>query len=183
MSIRTILILFLSAAGGLVWAQTNAPKVPPVTSTEISSDSAVFDHNTRRLVYQGHVLVSDPKVKLRCALLTVDLPPEGKSRPTNIVAETGVTVDFIDDKGMTNHLTANKAVYVYNVVGTVTNGTVTFTGTPGNPPRVEAPQFNVVSEPLVWDMATGKYFLTNQVITIKQSAMNGTNGAPINFFK
>ena len=183
MNTRIIPVLFLLAACSPLWAQTNAVKVAPVKTTEISSDSAVFDNNAHRLVYTGNVLVSDPKIKLRCVRLTVDLPPEGQSRPTNIVAETDVTVDYLDAQGMTNHLTANKAVYRYNVVGTVTNGTVTFTGTPGNPPKVEAPKYDVVSEPLVWDMATDKYLLTNQVITIKQSALNGTNGAPMNFFK
>ena len=175
----------LAAACHLVWAQTNTPAVPAVTTTEISSDSAVFDNNSRRLIYQNHVLVSDPKVKMRCDRLTVDLPAEGQSRPTNIVAESAVVIDYLDEKGMTNHLTANKAVYAYSVVGAMTNWTVTFTGTPGTPPRVETPQFTVISEPLVRDIAQGKYLFTNEIITIKQSAMNGTNGngSPVNFFK
>jgi lipopolysaccharide export system protein LptA len=180
---RTISALFLAAAGGLVWAQTNASPVPAVTTTEISSDSAVFDNNSHRLIYQNHVLVIDPKVKLRCDRLTVDLPPAGQSRPTNIVAESAVVIDFLDDKGLTNHVTANKAVYAYHVVGTLTNGTVTFTGTPGNPPKVVTPQADIVSEPLVWDLVKDQYRLTNEVITIRQSAMKGTNGSPMSFFK
>ncbi|HEV2692141.1 MAG TPA: LptA/OstA family protein [Verrucomicrobiae bacterium] len=180
---RIILFLILAAVCLPAWAQKGAAKSTNAAPTEISSDSAVFDNNTRRLIYTGHVLVVDPKVVLHCATLTVDLPPEGQSRPTNIVAETGVNIDYVDEKGTTNHLTANKAVYTYHVIGGVTNGTIVFTGTPGNPPKVQNPQFSVVSEPLVRDLVTDKYHFTNEIITINQSAMNGTNATQMNFFK
>ena len=199
---RVFLILLLAVAvGGLTRAQTNllksaSPKPPATQKTEIRSDSAVFDNNTRRLVYTGNVVVTDPKVIMRCDQLTVDLPPEGQNRPTNILAEaktpTGVTIDFTDEKGMTNHLTSSRAVYVYSVVNMVTNWTITFTGTPTNPatgtpaypPHVETEKYTVISEPLIRDLATDRYIFTNHIITIKQGLQNATNGgSPFNFMK
>ena len=79
------------------------------------------------MFYIGHVVVIDPKAKLWCGQLTVDLPAEG-GRPTNIVAITNVVIDTLDDKGQTNHITADKAVYTYSVLNSVTNETITFTG-------------------------------------------------------
>jgi len=180
---RIISALLSVVASVSLWAQTNTSTNVTVTTTEIRSHSAVYDNNTRRLIYQGNVVVTNPKVTLNCERLTVDLPSEGQSRPTNVVAETNVTADYVDAKGMTNHLTANMAVYVFSVAGTVTNWTVTFYGTPGNPPKVETPQFTVISEPLVRDIAADKYRFTNEIITIKQSAMNSTNAAQMNIFK
>lgn len=200
MRIFPILLLAVTT-GGLTWAQTNVSKsvpakAPATQKTEISSDSAVFDNNTRRLVYTGNVVVTDPKVIMHCDRLTVDLPPEGQNRPTNIVAEanapTGVTIDFRDEKGMTNHLTSSRAVYVYNVVNAVTNWTITFTGTPTNPvthtpaypPYVDTEKYTVISEPLIRDLATDRYIFTNHIITLKQGLQSGTNtSSPFNFMK
>jgi lipopolysaccharide export system protein LptA len=181
---KRILLLLLAAAGGPAWSQTNlpAPKAPE-PQVEISSDSGRFDGNTRRMIYSGHVLATDAKSKLRCEQLTVDLPAEG-GHPTNIVAETGVVIDRVDEKGQTNHITADKAVYSYSVVKGVTNEVATFTG--GNPtPKVENQQLIIVGEPLVMNLVTKQFSGQNYKTTFKQTPNAGgdTNATPLNFLK
>jgi len=118
---RFFLILLLAGSCGLVWAQTNAPaeKKPPAQPTEINSDSADFDLNTRRVVYRGHVAVIDPKIKLNCERLVVDLPESG-NHLSHISAETNVVIDLTDEKGDKYHVTSDSAVYAYSVVNSVT---------------------------------------------------------------
>lgn len=198
---RILFILLLAAAGGAVWAQTTAadPKHPrvetTVQTTEIFSDSAMFDDNVMRMVYIGHVLVVDPKLHLRCERLTVDLPPSGRhtnqlsgqvsgalsepsagpasGRPKSVVAETNVVIDFIDDKGFTNHVTSAKAVYTNSVVNAVTNELITFTGNP----LVDTPKGTIASEPLVWDVAANQFYFYSYHMVLHQSlTAEGTNG-------
>ena len=181
---KKILILLLAGTGSLVWAQTNTPaQSPPEQLTEISSDSGYFDGNTRQMVYLGHVFVNDPKAKLHCGRLTVDLPPDG-GHLTNIVAETNVVIDALDDKNQTNHITADKAVYGYSVANAATNETLTFTGE--NPmPRAENPQFIVMGEPLVLNLITKQYGGSNYKMIFKQNPNSGkgTNASPFDFLK
>jgi|SRR5579859_5529120 len=156
---KSLLILLL-LGGGWLWAQTNSP-APATHPTEVNSDSADFDLKLRRASYFGHVSVVDPKVKLTCALLVIDLPETGSSSGSghlsHVLAETNVIVDFTDDQGTKYHITSEKAVYVYKVVNSVTNETVTFTG---NPIATTA-QGAIYSEPMVWDRADGHLHFTN----------------------
>jgi lipopolysaccharide export system protein LptA len=166
---KKIVFLLLALAGGLALAQTNAPasKTPPHRPTVITSDSADFDLNIHQAIYRGHVLVDDPKVKMQCELLLVDLPTGGEHL-TNVVSDKNVVIDFTDEKGQTHHVTADRAVYAYSVVGSVTNETVTFTGNP----KVESPESTILSEPLVWDRAANKFHFFNQTMTFRQN-LNG----------
>lgn len=173
---KLIVILLLAVNCGLVWAQTNSPdQKPPEQQIEISSKSGHFDGITHQAVYLGDVFVTDATSKLHCERLTMYLPAEGGS-PTNIVAETNVVIDMLDDKGQTNHITADKAVYNYSVVGAVTNEIVTFTGgTPG--PKVESPQYTIWGDPLVLDLATKQYSGTNyhMIYKLPPGSGHGTN--------
>ncbi len=77
--------------------------------------------------------------------LTADLPRNGGD-PTNIVAETNVVIDYLDNKGLTNRISADKAVYDYHTATNdtviVTNEIVTFTVAPApTDPIAEGPQF------------------------------------------
>ena len=90
----------------LALVTTNAPPKPPPpprAPTHIDSDSADFDLNGHKAIYEGHVRVDDPQMKLTCALLTADLPQSG-GRINHIVAETNVVIDATDEKGATNHV-------------------------------------------------------------------------------
>jgi lipopolysaccharide export system protein LptA len=176
-------LLFLLLAGNCLMAaaQTNAPALSKkvLEQTFLTSDTGFFDGNKREMIYLGHVFVSDPKVKLTCEWLAVNLPAEGQ--PTNIVAETNVVIDFVDQKGQTNHVTSDKAVYAYSVVNSVTNETVTFTGNP----RVENPDVTILSEPLVWDRAANQFHFTNEKMIPRRNfeTGNGTNSSPFNLLK
>jgi lipopolysaccharide export system protein LptA len=181
---KNILILLLAGSGSLIWAQTNTPvQSPPTQLTEISSDSGHFDGNTRQMIYLGHVFVSDAKAELHCGQLTLDLPPDG-GHLTNIVAETSVMIDVLDEKGQTNHITADKAIYSYSVVNAVTNETITFTG--GNPmPKVENSRVIIWGEPLVLNLVTKQFSGSNYKTIFKPSlnSGNGTNATPFDFLK
>ncbi|HEX4350663.1 MAG TPA: LptA/OstA family protein, partial [Verrucomicrobiae bacterium] len=156
-TIKLLLVLFLSLSCGRAWAQTNTPTATPVEQVlNVDSDSGYYDGITNQMVYLGHVVVVyNMKDTLNCERLTVDIPAD-HGNPTNIVAETNVVVDVLDEKGGTNHITAGRAVYTYqllnpatnvvnnvtNVVYAATNEIVTFTL--GNPrPKVERPDATV----------------------------------------
>lgn len=176
---KIFLIALLAGSCGLAGAQTNAPvpKTPP-PPTEINSDSADFDLNSRRAIYRGHVEVIDQKIKLKCEWLAVDLPMTG-GQPTNIVAETNVVIDYVDG-GQTNHITSAKAVYAYSVANSVTNKIVTFTG---DHPRVETAEGWLTGEPLVWDFIHKKFHAANQRGGVNQNFNNGgTNASGIKLF-
>jgi lipopolysaccharide export system protein LptA len=186
---KIILMLLLAVNGGFAWAQTNAPGTTapatnaPPAQTVIDSKYWQFDGNTRQGIYLGDVVVTNPKGVLHCGQLIVDLPPDG-SHPTNIVAVTNVVIDALDEKGQTNHITADKAVYTYSVVNSVTNETIVFTG--GDPmPKVETPQFTGLGDPLTFDLITKKYSASNFKTIFKQppGLGNGTNASPFNFLK
>jgi len=177
-------IIFLLTAGfcGLAAAQTNvqlnshtnAPaakaKVParPHPPTEIDSDAADFDLNIHQGIYRGHVLVVDPQARLTCEWMQVDLPAGGEHL-SHVVATTNVVVDFIDQKGQTNHITSARMVYDYKVVNAVTNETVTWTGSP----VVEMPDMTIYSEPLVWDRVANQYHFTEPKMIPRNNG--GTN--------
>jgi hypothetical protein len=192
----------VAMGASLAQAQTNA--TAPAAAEQyvvITADSAYWDGNSNRIVYLGHVIVVDPaKARLSCSTLTVDLPADG-GQPTNIVAETGVTVDVIGEQGQTNHVTADKAVYAFslttNLVAAMpeaagahptsvsTNEVITFLG--GNPtPQVEGPQFVITGDPLVYDVGTKHFSCTNHLSMRSKPTANsghGTNASPFNLLK
>jgi lipopolysaccharide export system protein LptA len=196
-TIKFLSVLFLSANCGLAGAQTNTPaKNPTAQEVEIDSGSGYFDGITNQIVYTGHVFVTDHvKAWLNCERLTVDLPPNG-GHPTNIVAETNVVIDVLD-QGQTNHITADKAIYTYqllnpvtnvvaaitNVTYAVTNETVTFIG--GNPmPKVENPGYIIFGDPLVFNLTTKKFDgIQRSFAKPRPGSSNGTNASPFDFMK
>jgi lipopolysaccharide export system protein LptA len=187
-------VILLCLSWGLAGAQTNAPAGKPVEQDlDINSDSGYFDGITNQMVYLGHVFVIyNLKDTLNCERLTVDLPADHGS-PTNIVAETNVVVNVLDEKGETNHITADKAVYTYqllnpstnmvnnatNVVYAVTNEIITFTG--DNPmPRLVNPGGSVDAEPMIFDVIKRSFSFPHHVeMQFKQTSSPGkTNNSP-----
>jgi lipopolysaccharide transport protein LptA len=141
-------------------AQTNAPAAP----TWIDSDSAVFDRDGHQATYRGHVHVRDPGMKLNCEWLIINLPQSG-GRLNHIVAETNVVIDLLDEKGQTNHVTGDMAVYDYNVQGSVTNDTVTLTGNP----QVKNSMGTQGGDKITWYRITGKFNFKNPKGILNQS--------------
>jgi len=161
----------------LALVTTNAPppKPSPPAMTQIYSDSFDGDLNGRQAIYEGHVRVDSPQTKLTCARLTVDFPATG-GRINHAVAETNVVIDHTDEKGATNHITCDKAVYDYDVQGSVTNDTVTLTG---NLQIVNAQDTNT-ADVIVWDRANGHIHENNPHMSGENLGGAGpnTNGLP-----
>lgn len=177
-----ILLLSLAVGGGsLIWAQADSTTPQPAQQEiGLHSDHFQFDGSTRQLIYSDHVRATNAQGKLTCERLTISLPAEGalSSRPTNAVAEINVVIDFVD-KGDTNHLTCDKAIYDYNVVNGLTNETLTFTGHATN----TSSKAWITGEPLIWDNAKGRFSGSNFESHFKQPAGvgNGTNTTPFKF--
>src|SRR5258708_1490426 len=91
----SLLLLGCSAAG--LHAQTTNP-APAPPETEIFADTFDFEMKSKVAVYQHHVRVLDPKMKLTCEILTAKLPEAG-GKLDHILAETNVVIDFTDDRG------------------------------------------------------------------------------------
>lgn len=177
---KSLLILLL-LGGGCLWAQTNSPPPGP-HPTEVNSDSADFDMKLRRASYHGHVSVVDPKIKLTCELLVIDLPENGSGHVSHVLADTNVVVDFTDDQGTKYHITSKRAVYAYQVssvtnqiVTSVTNETVTFTGNP----IAKTDQAVIYSEPMVWNRADGHLHFTNPRMDSVQNLNSAGTNSPI----
>ena len=178
---KIYLIALLLAAGEISRAQTNAVAAPPPRApTIINSDRADFDLVARRAFYYGNVHVDDPQMKLTCAKMVADLPPDG-GHINRIVAETNVVIDFLDEKGDKYHVTSDKAVYAYSVENTMTNETVTFTGSP----KVVTAEGTISCEPLIWDRAKGHFKFGGGYQMILNQNLNGgggTNSLPVKLF-
>ena len=104
------------------------PKLP--SETVIQADGAAdFDQSGHglRVIYRDNVRVDSPSLKLRCEWLAANLS-QTTGHPTNIVAETNVVIDAIDEQGHKMHATGDKAVYSYDLSNGSTNETVTLTG-------------------------------------------------------
>lgn len=123
---KVLFTLLATGLGAALVAQTNAP----VRDFGLTSKHGYYDGNAQQLVYYDQVCVTNARAQLTCGQLTLNLPPKDSpdQRPTNAVAEKDLRMVFIDKRGGTNHLTADKGVYDHRVVDGATNETFTFTG-------------------------------------------------------
>jgi lipopolysaccharide transport protein LptA len=173
LSWSVVFAVAVSASAQLVLpGKKGAPRKP----TQIESDRAEFDLGTRRAIYLGHVKVDDPEMKLQCEQMTVDLPPEGtpsSGRPTNIVAEVNVIIDFSYNQGQPVHATGDRAVYHFAVTGAVTNETVTLIGSPYA--KVVLPQGTNTATEIVYDCITHKIHATGDKFISKPNLNGGTD--------
>jgi len=170
------LIAIAAGCSLLAHAQTNATSTLPMPRgpTLISSDRGDFDLAGHEATYLGNVRVDDPQMKLTCEQLIADVPQTG-GHVNHIVATTNVVIDFLDNKGRTNHATGDKAVYVYSEQGGVTNETVTLTGNP----QMESSDGNTLNgDVIVWDRQNNHLSASNQRMKFHQNlngAAAGTN--------
>ena len=135
-------------APALVGTSTNGP-------TTIKADSCEIHLISKVAVYHNNVRVDDPKMKLTCELLTVEAPEVDAGKFNRAIAETNVVIDWIDEQGLKNHATAEKAVYTYAMTNLAvlpaiqwqTNAFVVLTGNP----VVTNAQRSFEGDPLIWD--------------------------------
>jgi len=140
-----LILLLAGAAAGRAATNAVAPAAPlfklntPVPrgtntdtapATEILSKSAYFDLKARTAIYLGDVRVKDPRMELACDTLTVKLSEENGAKYQSVIAETGVVIDFVDEKGQRIHGTGGKAIYTYNLTKTYTNDVMELLETP-----------------------------------------------------
>ena len=152
--------------GCFLAAQTNAPSAPNQSlalagtttnaQTEIQSDNGgEFYYKLKTYIYRGNVRVDDPRMKLKCELLTIEAPELLVGKFNRATAETNVVIDWKDENG-TNHATAAKAVYTYVITNLAafpethwqTNAFVVLTG---NPIVVDSRGNTTRWDPIVWD--------------------------------
>jgi lipopolysaccharide transport protein LptA len=182
------LVVLFAVTGGVVLPAQNAPAIEPaaptgpnapmvkppahVLQTRISADRGEFDMAGRQVTYHGHVRVDDPEMKLTGEWLITDLPQAGE-HVNHIVAETNVVIDFVDDKGQTNHATCDRTVYSYEVKDGTTNELIMLSGHA----KVENAEFVMIGEPITLNLTTRKITADNPVVTPRQSLVNPTAGA------
>lgn len=177
---KILLILGFAGASLLAGAQTNAliPKMS-LAQIVIKSHQAYYDGNAHQIIYYDDVLATNASLRMTCAWLAIDMPSTGN--PTNIVAETNVVMNFTDQKGQTNLLVADKAVYSYSLANSVTNETITFTGHT----RYENANIIETGDPIIWTNVDNNLYVSNPVTMFRKTPNygNGTNGSPLNIFK
>lgn len=167
-NIYLIALLALASGMALPAQTTNAPAAKPVApraATRIDSDSVDFDMNARQAIYRGHVRVTDPQMNLTCAILTADLPAQGSSHISRIVADTNVVVDATDEKGQKMRATGDRVVYTYEVKDGATNELIMLTGNA----QLESAQGWLTGEPIVWNRANNHLSAVNQQMVFRQN--------------
>jgi lipopolysaccharide export system protein LptA len=191
MKLPAFVFLFLACGVGALPAQTNTatngvdsilalvttnrPAVSPDTNqpatqrqrgpvTIHSLGPAVFDMNNHWVTYSEKVQVTDPQMKLTCEWAKAEFPDDWGQGATNIVAETNVVVDYIDPKGQKGRALGDKAVYLYQVLDSITNETVTLTG---NPPEIEQGinyTNHMTGSEIVYDLMTKRMAVSDSTI-------------------
>lgn len=149
----------------LALATTNSP--PPDTNAAVMPATrgptsitalgpAECDLNDHWITYCDHVCVSNADVKLTCEWAKA-IFPQNWERPTNIVAETNVVIDYIAQNGERTRATGEKVVDVYQVENGRTNDIVTMTGDALHKPRIEQAKGYFTSDKFIWDRSNGKF--------------------------
>lgn len=166
------IILVLAGFGAVLIAQTNTPPAAKAVrgETHIYSTSLEVDYPNRTTIYTGNVRVDDPQLKLTCARLTARFMTNAPQlQIESIVAETNVVVDALDWEGVTNHCTAEKLVYSYSVIDSITNQTLELTG---NPQLTNSVRRGGLSGTLIIvDLVKGKMFAFDQQTSFSSGAV------------
>lgn len=150
----------MSGSNAAFAAKTNSPM--EIRSTEIQCSGAFWASTKSNVaVYTDSVRVDNPQMKLQCELLIAEAPKWTNGAYNRVTAETNVIIDWIDEKGATNHATSDKAVYTYMVTNLSdglggshfqTNSTVVLSG--GNPTVTDA-SGTIRGDPINFDRVTG----------------------------
>jgi lipopolysaccharide export system protein LptA len=172
------ILLIVCAALGItfvVMAQSGSmsTQAPALVGTATNGQTIIHSHQSQIFmrsnvyVWSENVRVDNPQMQLRCELLTVEAPKidSENGKFNRATAETNVVIDWVDDKGATNHATSDKAVYTYVLTNVAvppaeqwqTNAFVVLTGNP----VVTGPQGTWREDPLIWNRITDVISSTN----------------------
>lgn len=148
-----------AAMGGTNHPAASRPQRVKMTIHSDGPYQMDLNEHERWVTYQDHVRVTEGQMTMKCEWLMANLP-EDKEHITNIVAQTNVVADFIDNKNQKWHVTGDKGVYAYHVQDGVTNETVTLTG---NPPEIqEGEETNTMTgDAIIYDLVTKKVTIPN----------------------
>lgn len=149
-------VLTLAIISGLNVAAQTPTASTSKGPTQIDADSADFDLNGKTATYHGHVHVSQPKMDIRCEWMLAEFS-KSAGRVDRITARTNVVIDVIDEKGGTNHLTSDQAIYQFVVQDGTTNETVTFTGDP----IVRSGPNRMTGDKIIWNRAQNAFHIDN----------------------
>lgn len=128
--------------------------------TKITARTGEFDLRSRQVIYRKNVTVLDPRIQLTCELLTANIAESG-GRLDSLIAESNV-VAIIATNDTVYTVTAEKAIYTHQRVGTMTNQTLELSGLPAPKitwpqPNSELPQTNTgIASKILWDLISGK---------------------------
>jgi hypothetical protein len=164
----------MTEAPALVGTATNGQTIIHSHQSEFFMKSNVF-------VWSEAVHVDNPKMQLKCELLTVEAPKMDSrmGKYNRATAETNVVIDWVDEKGQPNHATADKAVYTYVMTNLAappaekwqTNALVVLTGNP----VVTNAQGVLIEDPLIWDRIRDVIYSTNaKSVTINPTSTNSS---------
>lgn len=106
-----VMVIFALSFTGFAEGVTNA------TKTVITSDSLMFDYGRSTCIFDGNVVVDDPRIKMECNKLYVFF--DATNNVDSIVATESVKIWQEDRRGV-----CDKAVY------TAKTGTIVMTGNP-----------------------------------------------------
>lgn len=142
-------------------------EAPEPTETHIYSDIMDVEIKSRSVVYRGNVRLDDPRIQLTCEQLSAAVPEAG-GRVDRVVAETNVVIVVLDDEGKTNRAYADKAVYTYSVVNSVTNEVVELSG--DSQPRIERPEGTLHGDVITWDRSSNQIHASNPRMSYRADA-------------
>ena len=182
-------IIFCLGLGlGAAWAAWAAEL--PGKMPELSTDTVIdaehweyrpeYDASGGLVVYSGHVVLVNPRIKLLCDRLLIYLPKNGE-QPNHIEAQTNVVI-IKTSRGDTTRATCSLAVYTRTVLPGKTNSIVTLTGNPL--PFIENAKGTGTGSPIIWNLESDTYTGSNIRMTFKQGAIEGTgtNKAALKIF-
>lgn len=152
--------------------KTNLPVKEP-SSIRITSKHGVVDMKNHVVVYSGDVVVTNIQMKMTCDQMTASAPTNS-TQIDNIVAEGNVKIEGADNKGRPIHAKSDKAIYLFTIVDSVTNKTMTLTGNV----YVDSANGTTTADPIMWDLITDKIHMENTDMRITPDTKDGTN-APL----
>jgi lipopolysaccharide export system protein LptA len=154
-------------------APADAPprQAPPAgPTTEILSDNLEWNMKASQQIRRGHVRIANPQYRMTCDVLIAEMPQLAEDKFQQGTAQGNVAIDWLDQKGQTNHAVADQAIYTYSVTNAVTNAWVELTGHA----QVTWPNGTWLrGEPIKWDRIRDRITAQNEQTSIN----TGSNGA------